>query len=316
MSSGWMTERWSTERAPHSQRDGDRAHRRELLDVRAQRQAELAGERAHAREVVQPEGDGLDEDVERVDVALARERLGLVHPRVGGEAGRHGVREQARCASSAGRPGRPARGPAARRAPRRRARGRSPSCPRTRSCRAAAARRRAPRPARAPASSEASASARAEDAMPPPARAISSYGTPVTLRSYSSARQPANGRCVWQSTNPGSTAQPDASTATSAPSSSTSPGSSVSSPARSWRRYGSPSSGNRRTCAAPWSFILPRPGGSSSLRSHGDPHPEPVGGLDRLVVARVDVAHDPHARDRRSACAGSARRPGRSRRRP
>ena len=44
--------------------------------------------------------------------------------------------------------------------------------------------------------------------MPPPLRAISSYGTPVTFCSYSSARQPANGRCVWQSTKPGMTARP------------------------------------------------------------------------------------------------------------
>ena len=48
--------------------------------------------------------------------------------------------------------------------------------------------------------------------MPPPARAISSYGTPVTFCSYSCARQPANGRWVWQSTKPGSSAQPLAST--------------------------------------------------------------------------------------------------------
>ena len=44
--------------------------------------------------------------------------------------------------------------------------------------------------------------------MPPPARAISSYGAPATFCAYSSARQPANGRCVWQSTKPGTTAQP------------------------------------------------------------------------------------------------------------
>ena len=52
--------------------------------------------------------------------------------------------------------------------------------------------------------------------MPPPLRAISSYGTPVSFCSYSRQRQPANGRWVWQSTNPGITAHPEASTVTSA----------------------------------------------------------------------------------------------------
>jgi hypothetical protein len=47
--------------------------------------------------------------------------------------------------------------------------------------------------------------------MPPPARAISSYGTPVTFCSYSPARHPANGRWVWQSTRPGRSAHPVAS---------------------------------------------------------------------------------------------------------
>ena len=63
--------------------------------------------------------------------------------------------------------------------------------------------------------SDAEANARADEAIPPPRSAISSYGTPVTFCSYSSARQPANGRWVWQSTRPGSSAPPDASMASS-----------------------------------------------------------------------------------------------------
>ncbi len=82
-------------RAP-LQRDRHRAQRRELLDVRAQRTAGVARDRAHPRQVLVAERDRLDEDVERVDVALARQRLGLVHPGVGGRPRRDGVGEQAR----------------------------------------------------------------------------------------------------------------------------------------------------------------------------------------------------------------------------
>ena len=101
-------------------------------------------DRAHAGEVLEPERDRLDEDVERVDVALARERLRLVHPAVRGEARRHGVREQPGEPHRLRRRAPPARGRAARPAPRRRARARSPSCPRTPSCRAASSSAREP----------------------------------------------------------------------------------------------------------------------------------------------------------------------------
>ena len=190
--------------------------RRELLDVRAQRPAGAARDRAHAREVLVPEGDGLDEDVERVDVALARERLRLVHPRVGGEARRHGVGEQAgdrhRLHDARGELAPEPRGA-------RLALAREPVARLALEHGRAvlrASRARAPRPARAPPRRTRRRASAPTTAMPPPARAISSYGTPVTLRSYSSARQPANGRCVWQSTKPGSTAQPLASIAASA----------------------------------------------------------------------------------------------------
>ena len=83
-------------------------------------------------------------------------------------------------------------------------------------------------------SSLAAASARADEAIPPPRREISSYGTPVTFCSYSSARQPANGRWVWQSTKAGITAPPVASMTMSAPGSCSSatitPSSTVSEP--------------------------------------------------------------------------------------
>ena len=86
------------------------------------------------------------------------------------------------------------------------------------------------------------ASARADEAIPPPLRAISSYGTPVTFCSYSSARQPANGRWVWQSTKPGITARPVASITTSAPGSSSSamitPSSTVTEPGSSRSSFG------------------------------------------------------------------------------
>ena len=214
------------------------------------------------------------------------ERLRLVHPRVGGEARRDGVGEQ---------PGEPHRLHDARRQlaaqPRRArlaldARARSPSCPRTPSCRAASISRASASACASTSSSDAAASARADDAIPPPARAISSYGTPVTLRSYSSARQPANGRCVWQSTKPGSTAQPRRVDA--------------------GRRPGASSvdvAGLERQLARAVVAQVRSPlGHAQHLRRaadrerhpHRDPHAEPVGRLDRLVVARVDVAHDAH----------------------
>ena len=134
--------------------------------------------------------------------------------------------------------------------------------------------------------------------MPPPARAISSYGTPVTLRSYSSARQPANGRCVWQSTKPGSTAQPRRVDRRRRP-------------AGSKPRSGRPRAPRRRARAS----ARPRGRGAGSgsvgraqhLRraadreliglAHRDPHPEPVGGVDRLRRSR-------RRRGARSPCRG------------
>lgn len=47
--------------------------------------------------------------------------------------------------------------------------------------------------------------------MPPAA-----YGRPLIRAANSSARSPANTRCAWESTNPGSTARPPASYASSA----------------------------------------------------------------------------------------------------
>ena len=63
------------------QRHRDGAVRVELLDVRAQGHALARRDRAEALEVGVRERDRLDVDVERVDVALARERVDLVHPR-------------------------------------------------------------------------------------------------------------------------------------------------------------------------------------------------------------------------------------------
>src|SRR3954447_18958960 len=65
-----------------------------------------------------------------------------------------------------------------------------------------------PRACASTSSSDAAPNARADEAIPPPRRAISSYGTPVTFSSYSSARHPANGRGVWQATKPGRTRAP------------------------------------------------------------------------------------------------------------
>ncbi len=51
--------------------------------------------------------------------------------------------------------------------------------------------------------------------MPPPAAAICWYERPRIRSSISSARQPANARCVWQSMRPGTTSRPSASTRSS-----------------------------------------------------------------------------------------------------
>ena len=94
-SSGWISERWSTERAPHSSATGTERCVESCSTCARSGASCGARDRAHPRQVLVREGDGLDEDVERVDVALARQRLGLVHPCVRGRAGRHRVGEQA-----------------------------------------------------------------------------------------------------------------------------------------------------------------------------------------------------------------------------
>jgi hypothetical protein len=63
--------------------------------MRAQRHALARRDRPEALEVRVGERDGLHVDVERVDGALGRQRVDLVHPRVGVPAGRDGVGEQA-----------------------------------------------------------------------------------------------------------------------------------------------------------------------------------------------------------------------------
>ncbi len=80
------------------QGDGDRAHRRELLDVGAEADAVRARELTHPVEVLEPERDRLDEDVERARVLdrLGQHLLHLVHPGCGRVAVGHGVREQRR----------------------------------------------------------------------------------------------------------------------------------------------------------------------------------------------------------------------------
>ena len=78
------------------QRDRHRAVGVELLDVGAQRHALARRDRAQAREVLVGEGDRLDVDVERVDVARRGQRVDLVHPAVGVVALRDGVGEAAR----------------------------------------------------------------------------------------------------------------------------------------------------------------------------------------------------------------------------
>ena len=96
MSSGCMRERWSTERASQSSATGtERIVESCSTCARSGRPVTRAIAPMRARCVV-PERDRLDEDVERVDVALARQRLGLVHPGFGGVARRHGMGEQAR----------------------------------------------------------------------------------------------------------------------------------------------------------------------------------------------------------------------------
>ena len=187
------------------QRDRHRAVGVELLDVRAQRHALAPRDRAQPLEVLVAEGDRLDVDVERVDVApprparrprpSSRRRRSPAGPRgrtarstaVGAELAREPHRAQLALAREA---------VAGLGLERRRARAASISRADARAP-ARAPRRRSPRRARAP-------TPRSRRR----ARAISSYGTPVTFCSYSSARQPANGRCVWQSTKPGTTAQP------------------------------------------------------------------------------------------------------------
>ena len=121
------------------ERDRHRAVRRELLDVRAQRQPARGGDRAQALEVLVGERDRLDVDVERVDVGrVGASALDLVHPRVGGEArrarrGRTGRSTAVVWATSLAERAAEAR----RRAARRRPTARSRSCPRTSSCRCA-----------------------------------------------------------------------------------------------------------------------------------------------------------------------------------
>ena len=148
----------------------------------------------------------------------------------------------------------------------------------------------------APASSDASRSARAEDAIPPPrARDLLVGRRRSTFCSYSRARQPANGRCVWQSTNPGITAQPVASTCTSALGSASQRGD----PAVARR---SPSRARallrRASCRA--GSGRPSSGGAQDLR----------GAVDRGGAALTAIAS---ARDRASA---SPPRPVRPRRAP
>ncbi len=109
----------------------------------------------------------------------------------------------ARSSGSAGPPAPPGRRRAAPTAPRPRARARSRSCTRTRWCHARASRVASSCACPSTCSSPACASDRAEERIPPPARAMLSYDSPATLSSYSRSRQPANGRWVWQSTKPG-----------------------------------------------------------------------------------------------------------------
>ena len=76
------------------QRHRHRAVGVELLDVGAQRDALARGDGAQVREVLVGEGDGLDVDVERVDVARRGQRVDVVHPGVAVVALRDGVGEE------------------------------------------------------------------------------------------------------------------------------------------------------------------------------------------------------------------------------
>ena len=156
-------------------------------------------------------------------------------------------------------------------------------------------------------SSVASASARAEEAIPPPRRAISSYGTPVTFCSYSSARQPANGRCVWQSTRPGTIAPPDASITRSAPGSSSSaaitPSSTVTEPGSSRSSLGRPQV--RQAVLGRQQHLRGAAHRASSCASGSAPRAArprraPPGSRRRRGGSRP-------SRDRPAACGGSAR---------
>ena len=178
-SSACTCERWSTERAPARSATGTdrivRAARRA-----AQRQAGGRRERAHPLEVVQPEGDRLDEDVERGHGPerqhLRHHRLDTRHPRVGVVPGRGSHAPAAPSTASSARPARraPARASAsaarlareavARLALERRRARREHLGRQRRRLRRAPARRLSP-PGRAPTT-----------AIPPPERAISSYG--------------------------------------------------------------------------------------------------------------------------------------------
>ena len=227
------------------------AHGRQLLDVRAQRQvvrpcpAGRPGAGRRGRRRSPPRRRRAPAPAPRRGGPAAPPRPRRATPRASSPRARRAPAGPS-CAPSAppGPPG--ARRARAGGAPGRRA-GRSPTCPPASSCRAAASRRRGRRPAPAPRRRSPASRLRADERMPPPRRLISAYGTPVTFSSYSSARHAANGRCVWQSTRPGSRVQPDASMRTSAAGSSSSatmrpppavrePGARRSSAARSWRR--------------------------------------------------------------------------------
>ena len=112
------------------------------------------------------------------------------------------AREQRHASRSAAPPPRAAaRAGAAGARPPRRARSRSSAL--SRSCRARPSRLQGASRTRAPRRRSASASIRALRKIPPSWPWRSRYETPARRASNSSARQPMNGRCTWQSTNPG-----------------------------------------------------------------------------------------------------------------
>jgi hypothetical protein len=93
-SSGCRHARWSTERAPAARATGTE---RLALNCSTWARSGTPSRAAIApepREVLVGEGDRLDVDVERVDVARRGERIDLVHPSVGVIALRDGVGEQ------------------------------------------------------------------------------------------------------------------------------------------------------------------------------------------------------------------------------